>query len=355
MKVDYLIVGQGIAGSVLSYMLIRQGYQVMVLDSGSTHTSSKVAAGIFNPVTGKRLVKTWEADKIFPFLESFYTGMEKVLGAKLFYPMPIYRPYKTIEEQNSWTAKTSSPDLVSYTETQVNNSAYSKFIHNPYGGMLIKHSGYIDIPVMLRAHQKYLINQKSYLQKVFTYTDVEVLDGQVVWQDIQAKKILFCEGTYNIKNPYFHWLPFEQVKGELLIVHIPDIQLDHIINRGIFILPLKDDLYKVGATYEWDNLTWETTKKAEQELTDKLKELIKIPFTVIDHQAGIRPASPDRRPFIGLHPEYPVFGIFNGLGTKGVSLAPYLAHLFMEHLNKNKELDKEVHINRYFSLYYKSK
>jgi glycine/D-amino acid oxidase-like deaminating enzyme len=355
MEVDYIIVGQGIAGTVLSYTLLQQGSSVMVIDSGSVLTSSAVAAGIFNPVTGKRLVKTWEADRIFPFLETFYRDMEHTLQANFFHPMPVYRPYTSIEEQNSWTAKTSSPDLMPYTETQVNNQAYAHIMHNPYGGILIKHAGYVDIPVMLNAYRQYLIDRRSYLQVPFDYQAVELPDKQVLWRGIKAKKILFCEGTHNTKNPYFHWLPFEQVKGELLIVHIPGMNIDHIINRGIFIVPLGNDLYKVGATYAWDDLTWETTEAARQEITDKLKELIKIPFTVTGHQAGIRPASADRRPFTGLHPEYPGFGIFNGLGTKGVSLAPYLAHRFVEYLDKGKELAREVHINRYFSLYYKSK
>lgn len=355
MEVDYIIVGQGIAGSVLSYTLMQQGSKVMVVDNGSSFTSSKVAAGIFNPVTGKRLVKTWEADKLFPFLENFYMGMEWELQADFFHLMPIYRPYKSIEEQNSWTAKTALPELIAYTESKVNNQAYSRSIHNPFGGILITNSGFIDIPVLLKAHQQYLIARNSYLQQPFNYADIEVLERQVIWHGIKAKKILFCEGTHNSKNPYFHWLPFELVKGELLLVHIPGMNIDHIINRGVYILPMGNNYYKVGATYEWDNLNWETTPDAKQEITDKLKGLVKLPFTVIDHLAGIRPATADRRPFIGLHPEYPVFGIFNGLGTKGISLVPYFTNHLVEHLEEGKDLDTEVHINRYFSLYYKSK
>jgi glycine/D-amino acid oxidase-like deaminating enzyme len=355
MDTDYIIVGQGIAGTALSYALIRKGRKVLVVDKGSTYSSSKAAAGIFNPVTGKRLVRTWQADKLFPFLRDFYSCMEKDLQTNFLHLLPVYRPYISIEEQNSWFAKTSSPELSIYTDTTQNPQPYAPYIHHPYGGILIRQSGYVDIPHMLEAYKHYLIARKYYLNESFNYADMEVTDTQVSWQGIKAKKILFCEGTHNEKNPYFHWLPFQQVKGELLVVQIPGLETDHIINRGIFILPVGNYLFKVGATYEWDELNWLPTAQARQEITDKLKDLVRVPFIVIDHLAGIRPSSADRRPFIGLHPEYPTLGIFNGLGTKGVSIAPYFAHQFVDYLEDGKELSQEVLVNRYFSLYYKSK
>jgi glycine/D-amino acid oxidase-like deaminating enzyme len=354
METDYIVVGQGIAGTALSYALIRKGSKVLVVDNGSVNSSSKAAAGIFNPVTGKRLARTWEADKLFPFLQEFYKAMEKDLQASFLHLLPIYRPFTSIEEQNSWIAKTSSPELSLYTDTRANAQLYSSYLHHPYGGMLIKQSGYIDIPVLLEAYKKFLISRNSYLQHDFNSTDVEVSDSQVTWKGIKAKKILFCEGTHIEKNPYFHWLPFQHVKGELLVVQIQGLETAYIINKGIFVLPIGNFMFKVGATYEWNELNWLPTAQARQEIIEKLKELIKIPFVVTDHLAGIRPASADRRPFIGLHPEYPVFGVFNGLGTKGVSIAPYFAQQFVDYLEKGKDLHKEVLTDRYFSLYYKS-
>jgi glycine/D-amino acid oxidase-like deaminating enzyme len=355
MEVDYIIVGQGIAGTALSYALIQRGKKVLVIDRGAEASSSKAAAGIFNPVTGKRLSKTWEADNLFPFLQDFYTHMESDIKANFLHLLPVYRPFISIEEQNAFISKTASPEFAHYTDVPENYTIYSPYIHNPYGGILIKQSGYVDVPNMLEAYRQFLINSYSYCQDSFTYADIQYTATHVVWKGFAAKKILFCEGTFNKENPYFNWLPFVQVKGELLLVHIPGTEIQHIINRGIFILPLGKEMFKVGATYTWDDLSWKPTQEARAELTGKLKELLKIPFTVTDHLAGIRPASADRRPFVGFHPENPALGIFNGLGTKGISLAPYFAHQFVEHLEEDKDLHREVHINRYFSLYYRSK
>lgn len=352
-KTDYIIVGQGIAGTVLALTLLGQGKKVLVVNNSHSGSSSKVAAGIFNPVTGKRLAKTWQGDLIFPFLHQFYRQMEQLLQVPLIYSKNIYRPFLSIEEQNAWTAKTASPELIQYTHTDFDTAVYSG-IRNPYGGLEITQSGYVDVPVLLAAAKLYLEQHHSLAERVFAYEDIVLQNNSISWQGIQAKKILFCEGTFISENPYFNWLPFNNVKGELLTVWISGLLSKNIITRGVFVLPLTDNLYKVGATYQWDNLNWEISRQARQELEEKLAGLIELPFETIDQQAGIRPASLDRRPFIGLHPEIESLGVFNGLGTKGISLAPYYASEFCKHLEEGKELDKETHINRYFSLYYKS-
>ncbi|QHT68013.1 FAD-binding oxidoreductase [Rhodocytophaga rosea] len=353
-QTDYIIVGQGIAGTVLAYTLISQKKKVLIIDDSNPDTSSKVAAGIFNPVTGKRLARTWQAGLIFPYLYQFYQQMEQTLGISILHSRDIYRPFTSIEEQNAWTAKTSSPELSAYTSTQFDTSAYTSGIHNPFGGLEIKGAGFVNVGLMLEAAKKYFLQGNMYTEQPFTYEDIVLENDKVSWQGIEAKKILFCEGTFVSQNPYFNWLPFNEVKGELLTLKMPGLQTNNIINQGVFVLPLGNDMYKVGATYKWDNLDWETTLQAREELEDKLARLIKLPYRITGQQAGIRPASEDRRPFLGLHPEHPALGIFNGLGTKGVSLAPFYARHFYEHLEEDKELDKETHINRFFSLYYKS-
>ncbi|HBA65740.1 MAG TPA: FAD-dependent oxidoreductase, partial [Methylococcaceae bacterium] len=57
MDIDFLIVGQGLAGSLLAFELIQRNAQVMVVDDGREN-ASEVAAGLINPVTGIRLVKS---------------------------------------------------------------------------------------------------------------------------------------------------------------------------------------------------------------------------------------------------------------------------------------------------------
>lgn len=347
---DYIIVGQGIAGTALSYTLLQHNKKILVLDEEKAVTASKVAAGIYNPITGKKLLKTWQADLIFPFLENFYTELEETIQTRFFYPKNIYRTFHTIEEQNSWMARSADPALEGYVSTEVNDKNFASSIYNDLGGIEITKAGYVDVAKMLLAYQKYLQTKNSYQQAKISMQDVEITSEGVKWKGIQAKKMIFCNGTGLLANTYFDWLPFKLVKGELLGINIPACELKEIVMQGVFLLPLEErEKFIVGATYEWNDLTEIPTAKGKAEILEKLANILKLPYQIQTHKAGIRPTSKDRRPFIGLHPKYPCLGIFNGLGTKGVSLAPYYAHHFFECLENNGTLEKEVDISRYYS------
>ncbi len=353
MKADYIVIGNGIAGSVLAYTLISHGCRVMVVGNAALPAASQVAAGIVNPVTGKRLSKTWQADVLFSFLTPFYRKMEAVLGADFFHNMPVYRLFTSVEEQNTWLARTALPEYSRFI--RIPERLYGAYINQPLGGLEITESGYVNIPVLLEALQNWLQAKGAWQPGLFGHDQLEIAHDQVSWNGISARKIIFCEGPTGSHNPWFSWLPFRPVKGELLTIRIPGVEMRHIINQHMFVMPLPEgDRYRAGATYEWKNLAWEPTQTAQNELITRLKHILRVPFDILDHKAGIRPATSDRRPFIGMHPQIPQLAVFNGLGTKGVSLAPYYAQQFADHLIHDKELDSEVYVGRFNSLYYLS-
>jgi glycine/D-amino acid oxidase-like deaminating enzyme len=350
--IDYIIVGQGLAGTVLSYALQKEGRKVIVAEAESADGASKVAAGIYNPVTGKRMVKTWKANDLFHFLEKFYKEMERSLGEKFLYELPIYKPFGSIEEQNHWVSQSSFADIEDLVNTAVPVSKYEKFINNKHSGFETLRSGYLDLWKMISLYKLFLIEKDLYLKKKFNAVDMVFHEECVEWNGIRAKKIIFCEGYKATENPYFKWLPFVLAKGELLTVKMEGPKPDAIINKGVFILPLGNNTYKVGATYQWDYKDNDISESAREELIQKLELLLKVPYQVINQECGIRPTVKDRRPIIGLHPQFKFLGIFNGLGTKGVSLAPYYADMFCRFLEKGENLDREVNIERFIPLYY---
>jgi glycine/D-amino acid oxidase-like deaminating enzyme len=197
----------------------------------------------------------------------------------------------------------------------------------------------------------FLISKESFLVVELKIEDLKLEKDFVRWNNLESKKIIFCEGFSMTENTFFNWIPFSPVKGETITVSIPGFPETHIVNKDVFILPLGENLFKVGATFDYD-LKPGVTNKGRNELVEKLQKLIQVPFQVVDQQAGIRPASKDRRPLIGLHPNLKMIGLFNGLGTKGVSLAPYFADQFADFLDGKEELDPDVNIQRYYSLYY---
>jgi glycine/D-amino acid oxidase-like deaminating enzyme len=353
---DYLIVGQGIAGSTLAWTLTQRGYSVHIINNTTLPSSSRAAAGMFNPFAGKKLIRTWQVDELFAFMQWFYMEMEVMLNCRFFHYRSIYRPFVSIEEQNFHLAKTAEPAIARYVETAVNHSQFSAYINNPFAGLSIIQSGWVDVPLMLDVLKNYFIELGQYQESNFDYDALTVDSETVTYQNKNYRKIIFCDGFQAVQNPFFSWLPFNPVKGQTLMVQIENYSITEIVNQGIWILPLNDTgLCKVGSTYTWDKLDDEITAEGRQFIEEKLKDRLKKNYEVLDQQAGVRPATNDRRPFVGVHPKYPNVAILNGLGTKGVTLAPFFAYQLVDFLEHRKEIDPEANISRYFPLYFRSK
>ena len=353
MEVDYMIVGQGIAGTVLADTLIQSGKSVYVIDNPSLTNASKVAGGLYNPITGRKMVKTWHADAIFPYLDSYYSSLQNRLGSLFYIPKPIYRPFVNTEEVNEWMAKSADPSYAPFIRKVYDTPLYPSFVKDELGGLLLNHSGYVTIDTLLAYYRAYLKARGILWEGSFDFDQMDISNERIVYRGIKAKKLVFCDGKLATKNPFFDWLPMQLVKGELLLIRVKEV-FDVIFNRGVFVIPQDNGICKVGATYDHQDLSNEVTAKGKSQLLEKLDGLVKMPFEVVNQIAGVRPATKDRRPFIGVHPVYHNIGIFNGFGTKGVSLVPYFAGQFAKYLTQGLEVDSEVNIQRFFSLYWKS-
>jgi len=352
MKVDYLIVGQGLAGTLLAYHLIKAKNKLIIFDKYDANSSSRVAAGLFNPITGNRMVKTWKADSLFPYLSGFYKELEEYLDIEFFKESDIYRPFIDIEEQNDWGSKSSDPLYSAFISNVYIQSQFGS-VHDSLGGIMIRKGGVVEITKMIDTARNKFKALDMLVEESFEPDEVETDGIKVRYHKIEADKLIFCSGFSDRKNRFFNWLPFRPVKGEVLHVK-PDHPIDKIYNRGCFITPSAEGISKGGSTYDWKDLSATPTEKGRKIILEKLRKLIDIDVAVVNQKAGIRPATADRRPFIGIHPEYKTIAIFNGLGTKGVTLAPYFSNQFVGHLEYGANLDKEVDIKRYYSLYYKS-
>ena len=342
--VDFLIVGQGIAGSVLALQLLKHSQRILVINNRKNNVASSVAAGIYNPITGREMTQSWFAEALFPYLLDFYREAEKTLGTRFLWPMPIFRPFLTYQERTAWLQKVIEGDSTPFVKEVTKATFHQENMVPPYGGIVLDQSGYLDVKGFLKATQSYLQTQHAYVEADFMYDHVH-FGKYVKYQNIVARRIIFCEGPQAKKNPFFPMLPFRLVKGELLKVSLQQ-PLGIIYNRGVFVLPKAAHETIVGATYDWQDESLKITAKARKILEERLYSTFKLSCTVRDQQAGIRPATFDRRPFIGLHPQCAQLAIFNGLGTKGVSLAPYFAKIFVEHLLLQKELPREVQLRR---------
>ena len=316
----FIIVGQGLAGTILAHHFLEADIPFEIWDSPETHfNSSKAAGGIFNPVTGRKLEQTWLADELFTYLFDFYPRLEKTLNTRFFFPMPLFRPFAN-EEMKTWLVERK-------------DQIHHDYLRWESEGVWVEKAGWVDVATLLQGSRSYF-SSKGILKEA-EYTDFQAI---------------FCEGFHGQQNPLWSCLPFLPAKGELMEVRSKEPPQDYILNKNGFLLPLGEQKFKVGATYAWKEYTNKITSEALVELTDKLGLMGCSQFELIEQKTGIRPATQDRRPIIGFHPTKQS-GIFNGFGSKGVSLAPYFAKQWTSEILGNTSVHSEASIRRFYHLF----
>jgi len=346
MKIDFLLIGGGIAGLSLGYRLKKAGKTVRIFDLPNENQSSSVAAGLYNPITGRKLVKTWKADQLFPEILPFYQELEQATGNTFLNIQPIYRPFLSIEEQNEWMGHSADPAFEPYLD-KIFNKSQSDSLFDRFGGVLLKNSGWLQIPSFLEATGKLLEDELIYAK----FEEEKLERDETIWKykDLEIDNLIYCNGLGAMKSKFFSFLPFAPVKGEILEVE-QDFNPSYIVNRGVFRVGLEPNIHRVGSTYTKHDLETGPTEEAKNEIIGRLQDLVNEPVTTIkSHKTGIRPATRDRKPFLGKHPEAMSVYIFNGFGAKGVSLVPYFSKLMSAYLLENAPLESEVDIARYFN------
>ena len=347
LSVDYIIVGQGLAGSSLAVQLIRNGKKIVVIDESSLNHSSRIAAGLFNPITGQNLVKTWMADTLFDYLHQYYPEVGSLTNQKFFFPMKLYRPFGSVMEQNDWMGRAEEPSYRNYLESIHTTSPFKGELKDDFGGMILRQCGFLNTSLYISSVRDYISRTNLFLEKPFHYDSLKIGSEGVEYENIRADKIIFCEGHRNSQNPWFKHLPIRPLKGETITIN-SEWQKQVILNRGVYMVPGSvTGEWRVGSTYQYNVTEPGVTEKGQKELTEKLNDLISFPFSIVSRDWGIRPTTVDRRPILGAHRNFEQLVIFNGLGTKGVSLAPYFSGVLFRWMIGAGSLNKEVDVTRY--------
>lgn len=345
MHVDYIIVGLGLAGIAFAEELRINGKTFVVYEDNSQN-SSLVAGGMYNPVVLKRFTPVWNAKEQLEVALPFYSKLENELGQKFQYAIDIYRVFKSVEEQNNWFLACDKLVMQDYMVAKIIKNK-NPFVKAHFALGKLTNTGRVDVNQLAKSYRADLKRTGLLKEKQFKYDEIVFDNESVVYQNINTDHIVFCEGFGIKENPFFKDLPMREAKGELLTIYAPDLKVNFLIKSAIFILPVGDDLYKVGATFNWKDKTKEPTTEGRNELELKLKSVIDCDYTIVDQVAGIRPTVKDRRPLIGVHKKYRQVAVLNGLGTRGVMIAPLMAKKLFQNIENGIRLDKEIDIARF--------
>ncbi len=342
-KVKYIIVGQGLVGTWMSYHLESAGISYKVINDPSIQSATSVASGVMNPVTGRRIVQTWMIETILPYAVAQYKAIGAKLNIHIIQCAPIILIHPSEQMQESFEYRMAHENIYLFKQDP---SKWSPYFKMPFGTGAINDCYWMDLNMMTTHWKNYLQSNKKLIEAHFDCKELTINDNGVSWNNIAAEKIIFCDGTNSMNHPYFKTLPFAPNKGEALIVKVPGLPTNHIYKNNVSLVPWEGDLFWVGSSYEWSFNDSTPTASFKEKMISSLNQFLELPYEVVDHITGIRPANTQRRPFVGLHPLYPQLAICNGMGTKGCSLAPYFTHQLLEHMELGKPIEPEADLNR---------
>ncbi len=345
MKLDCLIIGQGICGTFLAHELEKAGLTYLVIDESRPHTASKAAAGIINPITGRRMVKTWIIEELLPFAMNAYEEIGKSLGIQCisqksmidFFPSPQMRIafLKRMEEDPHWL------------RIGGDENAWRTWFNYEFGIGEIQPCCLIDLNLLIPAFRKKIAECGKLREEKFFLEKIKLTSGGLEYEGLLANKLIFCDGISSCSNPIFEMLPFAPNKGEAMLVEIDGLPANQIYKRGLSLVPWQDNVFWIGSSYEWEFSNDQPSPAFREKTEQLLKEWLRMPFRILDHFASLRPATLERRPFVGFHPKHSQIGILNGMGTKGCSLAPYFAAQLKGNITNQSPIHPEADINRH--------
>jgi glycine/D-amino acid oxidase-like deaminating enzyme len=330
-----IIVGQGISGTFLSYYLLKEGKDVLVFDEIKNNASSNITSGVINPVTGRRIVRTWMIEEIMPFAIKAYQAFEQFLQINIVHQTNILDFHPTAQMQLAFDERVKEE---TYLLNVTNTESWRQFFNYDFGIGEINPCWQINIQHLLQTWRKHLLEKEILIEQKFTQEHIN---------EYKDCTIIFCDGVANTIFPFFNLLPFAPNKGESLIAEINDLPRKNIYKQSCAIVPWKDNLWWVGSNYEWNYLNDLPSKEFSTNMEQKLKSFLKLPYKIVDHFAGLRPANLERRPFVGFHPINKNLGILNGMGTKGCSLAPYFAHQLAANILHQAPIHPNADVKRF--------
>lgn len=284
-------------------------------------------------------------DDLMPFAWKTYTELGTALGINCMAETGVTDFFPTPQMRLAYLSRYEEDQQ--YLSLSNDNKEWNAYFNYDFGYGTIQPCYLVNMHNLLQAFRLHLVKQHQLTEEGFQEGELVLQEDHVVYKTITAGKIIFCDGISAIHSTYFRNLPFAANKGEALIAEIRGLPRENIFKKGLSIVPWQDGLFWIGSSYEWQFTDDRPTASFREKTIAQLKSFCKLPFTIVDHRASVRPATLERRPFIGIHPLHPQIGILNGMGTKGCSLAPYFASQLALHLTQQTPVLPEADVQRF--------
>ncbi len=345
---DTLIIGQGLAGSILAWRLIHAGQRVRVIDDELATSSSKAAAGLINPLAGMRFNCPPHTAQWLDNAHQLYQTLEDAFDQQFHFPLGMLRLFRSEEQKRFHQRRKEDPVSKHYLGDSYTAGNSGEPVDDEFGSFEQSHTGYIETKPLLSELRDWLESRDAYHAQRIDHNAIRPQADRVTLGNLQATQLIFCEGFRVQQNPWFRYLPMTPDKGEILTLRSEKKLASQMINGAHWLIPLANGKYRFGATHEHQQLDNQPTGNARTQLIEGMNKLLHHTGAVCiaDHEAGVRPSTRDRLPFIGAHPQEPRLKIFNGFGARGALTIPWYAQQFVAHLLNEEPLPQEADIRR---------
>jgi glycine/D-amino acid oxidase-like deaminating enzyme len=334
------IIGQGLTGTLLALHLKKMGIPFVVQDVELAGKATGVAPGIVNPLAGRNFRPPEYINDLMVNLQDAMQLVEKDLGIRIWHPCPILRMFSEPTQYDRFLKSLKMEGGDAFVGEQFKENTFP-YLNDVYGSFLTMAGGWANLPLLMEVMREWLRKEGMLDENQWVPPDSAPTkpDGEIV---------IFCEGWQVLNNPYWSFIPHNPAKGEMLLVRFQEpIPRDRIYNQSCWAQPIKDDLWRVGATYSWSSFDGVPSLDGAAHLQENLQLLTAVPFTVEDQLAGVRPIVEDYRPVIGRHPEVPHWFILNAMGSKGVLQAPTAIKDLLENLKDGSRIPSAWSVDRF--------
>lgn len=331
------IIGQGLAGSLLAFLLEQRGIPFTVQDLPLDGAATAVAPGILNPLAGRNFQPPEQLPELISASRETLHTIEAVLGLRIWTACPILRMFSDPVQVDRFRKGLTPEEHAAYVDREYPPNAFPE-LNDVFGSFLTKGGGWANLPLLLEGTRAWL-RQSGRLEETEWTPEQPVAPGE---------RLVFCEGWQISRNPAWSFIPHNPAKGEMLIVRFREpLPRDRIYNQSCWIQPIEEDLWRVGATYSWSAFGSQPSHEGARDLRERLTLLTPLPFEVLDQRAGVRPIVEDYRPVVGRHPEHRHWYVLNALGSKGVLQAPAAASALLDHLLDHSPLPPAWNVARF--------
>ncbi|MBC8173245.1 MAG: FAD-dependent oxidoreductase [Chitinophagales bacterium] len=343
--IDFLIIGAGLSGISFSWELEKKNISYKIIDPCLQNSSSYISGAIINPVTGRKYQQQWNIETLLSNAKETYSAISEFLGIELLQETSIIKFHKSIAALEEYNLQKNSTNI--FIKEYFDKNRYDNFFHCEYGAVIIQRVLQLNTKRYIEAFTSYLYAQDKLRKNIFQSSDLKITNSFFEYTKEQYKHIIFCDGVQCKQNAFFSYIPFKPAKGECFIIQCPDLPEDSVYQKGVTLIPLGNHLFWCGGTNSWNDLTTTPTLAGKKELEDHLQHLLKVDYTITEHKAAVRPTIKDRSPVVGSHPSIKNMYILNGMGTKGMSLAPYYADILLQHILTSATIPKEANVSRF--------